>query len=152
MRADGISLDAGPQGNFLLTADETFRKGTLSIVLSVKKETEAFLALRARRGPRFWRAITSRVNEEHGKIVAGHQSIDFQTLETGSGKKQFAPDKSFVMKIYLDDTNVARVTVKGEKTSTVKHDGPPRVEEAGAVGVFVKSGTVVIKHLEVRED
>ena len=150
--ADGVSLAAGPHGNFLLTRDESFRKCTLSIILSVKEGTDAFLALRARRGPQVWRAITSRVNEESGKILAGHQSIDFHVLEEGSGRKQFAPDKSCVMKIHLDDKNVARVTVKADRTSSVKHDGPPRVEDAGAVGVFVKSGTVVIKHLDVQED
>ena len=48
---EGVYLEAGPHGNFLLTSDATYRKCTLKITLAVRAGTEAFLALLARAGP-----------------------------------------------------------------------------------------------------
>jgi serine/threonine protein kinase len=152
MSDEGVYLEAGPHGNFLLTRDATHRKCTLSITLAAKAGTDAFLALRARRGQRIWRAITSRVNEERGRVYAGHQSIDFQTAEIGSGRKSFAPDKAFLMKIQLGDRNITRVNVKTDKWSSTSHDAPSQVEDSGSVGLFIKSGTVLIKALDIEDN
>ena len=90
MNEKGVYLEAGPNGNLLLTREASYRKCTLTLTLSAKEGTEAFLALRARRGPRGWQAVTSRVNDEGGKIHVGHQAIDFQTLETGAARRDSA--------------------------------------------------------------
>ena len=92
------------------------------------------------------------MNEAQGKVHAGHQSIDFQTSETGLGRKQLTPDKTFVITFHVGDGNVTHVTIRREKTSLASHAGPAPVEDAGAVGLFVKSGTVIIKAIDVQDE
>jgi len=152
MNEDGVSVEAGPRGNILITRDGSYKKCTLSITLAARQGTDAFLVLRARRGAQGWQAITARVYEEQGKVRAGHQSIDFQMTETGNGRKEFAPDKFFVMKFQVNDKSDARVTVMKETTSSTNHDGDPVERVDGAVGLFVKSGRIVIKTMDVQDN
>ncbi len=55
------------------------------------------------------------------------------------------------MKFEIDEKNVARVTVKGDRTSVANPDRPSANGDTGAVGVFVKSGTLTIERLDVQE-
>ncbi len=91
MNEKGVRLEAGPNGNLMLTRDASYRTCSMTVTLSAKADTEAFLALRARHGPQGWQAITARVNGEAGKIRVGHQATDFQPLETGRVRKDLRP-------------------------------------------------------------
>jgi Protein kinase domain len=153
MDRDGVSLSAGPGGNFLLTRRDTYRSCKLSITLSAQKGTEAFLALRAHLGPDGWRAITARVHDEGGRIRVGYQAIDFQPADhppRGARPETVAPDKSFHIRFEIDGRDVAQL-VANKETSSMAYAKTPVVDYRGAAGVFVKSGTLVIHAMDVQE-
>jgi hypothetical protein len=151
MDRDGVSLSAGPGGNLLLTKRESYRRCTLSMTVSAKKGTEAFLALRAHRGPDGWTAITARVYDDEGRIRAGYQSTDFQPSERGTRPETVAIDKSFRIKFQIDGQDVAGLIVNQTTTSSITYAKTPAADYRGAVGVFVKSGTLVIHAMDVQE-
>jgi serine/threonine protein kinase len=151
MNEKGLYLEAGPHGNLLLTQDATFRKCILTITLAAKEGTDAFLALRACRGPQVWQAITARVSERNGKIRVGPPATNFQTSETGAGHKEFLPGKAFGVKFDIDEKNIARVAMKGERTAFARVERTPANYETGAVGIFVRSGTVMIERLDIQD-
>jgi serine/threonine protein kinase len=151
MNEKGLHLEAGPNGNLLLTREGGYRKCVLTITLSAKEGTVAYLALHARRGPQGWRAVTARIHDEGGKIRVGHLAIDFQTAATGGARTEFSPGKLFGMRLEIDERNLARITVKGEKMSSPTPGRPQSDEDVGAVGVFVTSGTVVIERMDVQD-
>jgi hypothetical protein len=151
MDRDGVSLSAGPGGNLLLTKRETFRRCTLSITLSAKEGTEAFLALRAHRGPDGWRAITARVYDEGGRIRAGYQSADFQLPDRGKRLETVPPGKSFRIRFQVDGRDFASLIASQNDTSSMSYAKTPVSDYRGAVGVFVKSGTLVIHAMDVQE-
>ncbi len=85
MDESGVFLSAGSSGNLLLTRYEGFRDCTLRLDVSAAKGTEAFLALRAHRGPDGrWRAITSRLYDEGGRI-RGRPGRGFPAPRTREG-------------------------------------------------------------------
>ena len=91
-----LVLSAGPNGNLLLTKRDTFQTGKLVLTMAATKGTEAYLALRAHRGPDgAWRAITVRITDEAGKIRVGHPSLDFQPPENGTKPEEYATEKFF---------------------------------------------------------
>jgi hypothetical protein len=151
MDRDGVSLSAGPGGNLLLTRKESFRRCKLSLTLSVQKGTEAFLALLAHRGPDGWRAITARVYDEGGRIRAGHQSTDFQLPDQGTRLETVPLGKSFRITFEINGQHMARLVSNSKETSTMAYAKAPAGNYQGAVGVFVKSGTVVIHAMDVQE-
>jgi serine/threonine protein kinase len=152
MNEKGLYLEAGPHGNLLLTQDATYRKCVLTITLAAKEGTDAYLALRASRAPHVWQAMTARVSERNGKIRVGPPATNFQTPETGAGHKEFLPGKAFGVKFEIDEKNIARVAMKGERTASASLNGaPPANHETGAVGIFVKSGTVMIERLDIQD-
>jgi serine/threonine protein kinase len=150
MSEKGVRIAAGTSGNLLLTSAASYRKCTLTLTLAAMKGTEAFLVLQARRDRQGWHAVTARIFEENGKIRVGHQAIDFKTEELGAARQEFAPGKLFGMRFDVDEKNVAHVIVKGVETSSVAMNQHPADQGAGAVGVFVKSGTILIERLGVQ--
>jgi serine/threonine protein kinase len=147
MKEKGVYLGAGPNGNLLLTRDASYRRATLKLTLSVMPGTEAFVALRARRGADGWKGLTARVVQVGGKIHAGGQATDFQTQESGSVRDDIEPGKPFVMTFQIDERNVASVTVKGHKTSSATLEPASHDEDKGAVGLFVTSGTLIVNRM-----
>jgi serine/threonine protein kinase len=145
----GVYLSAGPNGNLLITKRETYRSCRLTLTVAATKGTDAFLALRAHRGEDGWRAITAHVIDEGGKIRVGRPSLDFQPPENGTRSLDFAPEKSFVIKFEINDANVARLRIK--ETWTMDCTRPPAGAYTGAVGLFVKSGTLIIYGMNVEE-
>jgi hypothetical protein len=150
MDEEGVYVSAGPNGNLLLTKNAADRRCTLTIDVSVTKGTEAYLALRAHEGPDGWRAITSRLIEEGGKVRAGGQSADFQLPERGKPLTDLVPARRFHIVFQIDGANVCRLTVKQKGTSSTSYANLPAGEYAGAVGVFVKSGSLIIHHMDVK--
>jgi hypothetical protein len=150
MGETGVTLSAGANGNLLLTRNAAFRRCALTIDVSVNKGTEAFLALRAHDGPDGWRAITARLIEEGGRIRAGGQSADFQLPERGKPLMDLVPAKRFHVVFQVDGANMCRLTVKQQETSPASYADLPAGEYAGAVGVFVKSGSLTIHHMDVK--
>jgi hypothetical protein len=73
LKADGLWVGAGANGNYLLSRRADCRKTTTKIELATNKETEAFLAVRAGPEPEGWHAITSGVWNDGGKTKAGMQ-------------------------------------------------------------------------------
>ncbi len=147
----GVFLSAGAGGNLLLTKQEGFRSCTLTLDVSVTNGTEAFLALRAHRGPDGSRAITSRVNEEGGHVRAGGQAADFQLVEQGKPLMDLVPARRFHIVFKVNEANVSRLTVKQKETSSTVYANLPAGAYEGAVGVFVKSGTLIIHYMDVKE-
>jgi serine/threonine protein kinase len=150
MNRDGVSLSAGPGGNLLLTRKASFRKCKLSLTLSAHKGTEAFLALRAHRGPDGWRAITARVYDDGGRIRAGNPSTDFQQPDQGTRTETVPLGKSVRIVFEINGQHMSRL-VSNQETSTFAYAKTPAADYKGAVGVFVKSGTVVIHAMDVQE-
>jgi hypothetical protein len=150
MNRRGVFLSAGPGGNLLLTRRDDYRKCELSITLSATRGTEAFLAVRAHRGPDGWRGITARVFDEGGRIRAGHQSVDFRLPDQGRAIETADPEKPLRMRFRIDDKGVSRLDIRKE-TSSIDNASTPAGRYAGAVGVFVKSGTVIIHDMDVRD-
>ena len=130
MQEKGLVVEAGKAGgNFLLTRDTSFRKGSISINLSASAGTEAFLVLRATEGPDGWRAVTSRIVEEGGRIRVGLQSHDFAVPErrgrrAAPSRGEFDPGKSIHMKFSIDAAAKAQVVSNGRLATTVVHGGP----------------------------
>ncbi len=75
----------------------------------------------------------------------------FRHWKPAAARRDFAPGKPVVMRFEIDEKNVARVAVKGENTSVANLDRPPPGEDAGAVGILVRSGTLVIERLDVQD-
>jgi hypothetical protein len=151
MDRDGVHLSAGPGGNLLLTKRGFDRSCTLSLTLSAEKGTEAFLALRAYRGPDGWKAITARLYDEGGRIRVGHQSSDFQLPDHGTRLETVAPGKSFHIRFQIDGQDVARLVANRKDTSSMAYAKTPVGDYKGAAGVFVKSGTLVIHAMDAQE-
>ena len=151
MDETGVFVSAGPNGNFLLTRRANYRGCSLTLDVSATKGTEAFLALRAHRGPDGWRAITSRVIDEGGRIHAGGQSADFRVPERGKILMDLVPARRFHVVFQIDRAGAARLVVKQKDTSRNSYADLPAGESAGAVGVFVRSGTLIVHGLDVEE-
>jgi serine/threonine protein kinase len=145
----GVYLSAGPNGNLLLTKRESYKSCRLTLTVAATKGTDAFLALRVHRGEDGWRAITAHVLDERGKVRVDHPSLDFQPPENVARSQDFAPEKTFVIKFEINDANVARVRIK--ETWPMDCTKPPASEYTGSVGLFVKSGTLIIYGMNVEE-
>ena len=150
MNERALTLAAGADGNFLLTRRANYRKCSVKLDMALTRGTEAFLALRAARGPDGWNALTSRVVDVNGTVRVGHQSLDFRADESGTGLKEFATDTFITVTFEDNGRGTRRVLVKGKPTS-VMEEGDNADGDGGSVGLFVKSGTVVIRSVMVEE-
>jgi serine/threonine protein kinase len=147
----GLSLEKGSAGNLLLTRRSDYTKCSMSITLAADENAEAYLALRAHLGPDGWHAVTSRIVCEGGKVRAGFASIDFQTQERGHQIAEKPAGKTFMIRFVIDDKGADRVFINGQETSSLSNANHPVQEYVGAVGLFVKSGKVLIESLNVSE-
>jgi serine/threonine protein kinase len=146
-----LMLWAGPGGNLLLTRRDDFKKCSISVALAVNDDTEAYLALRAHHGPDGWRAITSRIIGQGGKVRAGLAAFDFQAEEQGKAPAEKMTRQPFRMKFLIDEKGAARVYVGNELTASINDEDHAEREDAGAAGLFVKSGKILIESLVIRE-
>jgi hypothetical protein len=145
----GVTVEAGAHGNFLLTKKSDYSKGALRIAVSVSEGAEAFLVLHGRMEAGEWRAITSRVVGERGTVRAGRLGTDFSVEETGAGAE--GEPGAFLALRFEDDGRGRRAVFVGNKetaTAAVGREGPATA--AGAVGLFVKSGAVKVRNIDVR--
>ncbi len=153
MNDEAVFLEAGSNGNLLLTRDASYRRCTLDVSLAARPGTDAYFALQARRGPGGnWQALTLRVYEQGGKVRVGAPATGFQTLEAGAGVKDFAPDKPFWITFRVSEKHEASVTFKGSRTAPAPLRLAPADEGAGAAGVFVKAGRLMIEKLRVQAE
>jgi hypothetical protein len=146
----GLRVSAGPEGNYLLTRRDRYAACSIKLELAAAKGTEAFLALRAGGGPQGWHAITARVWDESGRIKAGMQYFNFGLPEFGERFKDFGLGESFKIEFRIDQQKQGFVLINGERTAGVAYN-EGNCAEFGAVGLFVRSGTVVIKSLVVTD-
>jgi hypothetical protein len=151
MDRDGVTLSAGPAGNLLLTRKAFRRRCSLKLTLSAAKGTEAFLALRAHRGPDGWKAVTARVYDEGGRIHAGYHGADFQVAGRGAPRESFEPGKAFVVRFQVDDRDVATLRVASQSATSIAHARTAVAAYEGGAGVFVKAGTLVIHTMDVQD-
>jgi hypothetical protein len=147
LTSKGVSLEQGADGNFLLTKRQDFKKSTLKITLAPFDGSEAYLALHARQGPDAWHAVTSRIVCRGGKAYAGATGFDFQQ-EHGQPLEKPA-GKPFMIRFDIDDNGTYRAFVGNQQTSSISSAGPRPAANAGSVGLFVKSGRVLIESLRV---
>ena len=157
MEPKGLVVEAGSGGNFLLTRRSDYRKSAMSIQLAASAGAEAYLVLRAERGPDGWRGVTSRIVDEGGKVRAGWQAVDFAPSERGGNpggvdsRADVRPNATFAIRFSIDAKAKAS-TLAQLKTVTLVHDGPRPVDgTAGAVGLFVRRGSVTVRSLRVEE-
>ena len=147
----GIVISAGQGGNFLLTSNDQYKYCTLIIEIEATEGTEAFLVLRAHEGPGGWNAITSRIDVAGGKVRVGHVSLDFRVEERGIAHRPEYPQGTRVpIKFESNDRGLANVHVRGIPTASENLKTSPADGWSGAVGVFVKSGSLVVNKLQVR--
>ncbi len=90
------------------------------------------------------------MKDEGGKIQVGHPSLDFQPPESDTKPEHFAPEKSFLIRFEIHRENIARVAIKQEKWELACKT-PPASDYTGAIGLFVKSGTLFIYAMNVQE-
>ncbi len=148
----GLSLEKGPAGNFLLTRRSDYTKCSMSITLAAFENAEAYLVLRAHQRPDGWHAVTSRIVCESGKVRAGFASFDFQPKERGRQIVEKPTGKPFMIRFEIDDKGADRVFVGGQETSSSPRGVNQPVQQfVGSVGLFVKSGKVLIESLNVSE-
>jgi hypothetical protein len=146
-----LVMSAGPNGNLLLTKHDDSRSGSLVLNIAATKGTEAYLALRAHRGPEGeWRAITVRLKDEGGKIRVGYPSLDFHPPQDGTKSEGFALERPISVRFEIQRDNVARVGLRQEKWE-LACKGPPASEYTGAIGLFVKSGTLLVSKMLVQQ-
>lgn len=62
-----------------------------------------------------------------------------------------APARRFHVIFQIGATNVARLTVKQKETSSSNYATLPAGKYEGAVGIFVKSGTLTIHCMDIKE-
>ncbi len=146
----GLILEKGTAGNYLLTRKSDHGKCSMSIMLAAFENTEAYLTLHAHQEPDGWHAITSRVVCTGGKVQAGSASADFQTQERGQLVAR-PPGKAFLIRFEIDDDRTDRVFIGGQQTSSSSHGGQTLPAPSGSVGLFVKSGKVLIESLHISE-
>jgi len=152
-----IVLSSGINGNLLITRRANYKKCSITARLVASQGTEAFLALRVVRGPDGWGGVTSRVSADATDVRAGLQSLDFQLPEQGKVPQgnmvrlgRLATDKPISIRFEIDDRNASRVLINGIPMSSIAHNGPrPTDEIEGAVGLFVKSGTLKLAMIRV---
>ncbi len=147
----GLSLEKGSAGNFLLTRKSDYRKCSMSITLAAFENAEAYLVLRAHQGPDGWHAVTSRIVCEGGKVRAGFASFDFQPQERGRTATEKPMGKTFRIRFEIDDKGADRVFINGQETSSPNHVNDQVQKFVGSVGLFVKSGRLLIESLNVAE-
>jgi serine/threonine protein kinase len=152
MSKRNIELVAGPDGNFLITKRQDFKKCSIIISLAATEGTEVFLSLRAGQSPEGWRAVTSRIIVEGGKVHAGMSSINFQIPERDMIRTELTPKKTFLINFSIDANNTGRISINGKETSSFTLDKAQQVDAVvGSVGLFIKSGTVAIESLKTAD-
>jgi hypothetical protein len=151
MTTKELLLWNGPGGNLLLTRKNDFKKCTISVALAVNEGTEAYLALRARLGQDGWRAVTSRIIGQGGKVRVGYGSLDFQASNSEAGSVVKATGKAFRMRFVIDEKGVARVYVGNDQTSIITSDEVAAEENSGAAGLYIKTGKVLVESLMIKE-
>ncbi|HEY2157212.1 MAG TPA: hypothetical protein VGH33_16415, partial [Isosphaeraceae bacterium] len=156
MSGKGLVISGGTAGNFFVTRRSDYKKCTITVDLSATEGTDAYLVLRGNEGPDGWRGVTSRVVDKGGKIHSGLQSLDFAepelggVLAAGDPRAEVLPRTNTRVTFSIDEKNAATVTSKLRKT-TVAHDGPRRLDAAGAAGLFVRKGSVTVRSVRVEE-
>jgi hypothetical protein len=151
MDRDGVTLSAGPGGNLLLTKKGDYKGCTLKITLSAARGTEAFLALRAHRGPDDrWRGITARVYDEKSRIHVGHVSTDFQPPTRRQAMEIVDAGTPLRIAFQINSAGATNLVAK-RGVSSMDNSQTLAGRYAGAAGVFVKSGTLTIHHMDVQE-
>jgi hypothetical protein len=78
------------------------------------------------------------------------QYFNFELAEHGMRRKDFAIGETFTIEFRLQARD-GNVFVNGERTAGVRYTGNRPCADVGALGLFVRSGTVVIKSLVVSE-
>jgi serine/threonine protein kinase len=149
MTGKGLVLEKGTSGNFLITRRNDFEKCSISVTLAVAEGAEIYLALRAHQERDIWHAVTSRITAQKGKVYAGSESYDFQAGETTKKLVEKPTDRPFLIRFLIDEQGVDQVFVGGQQTSSGTYATLPMRSYVGRVGIFVKSGKVLITELNV---
>ncbi len=134
--------------NFLVTRRGDFRASSIKVELTASPGTIAFLAVRAGLGDNGWYGgLTSKIFEQYGKIRAGMKSGDFREDEWGRPRRAFRPGEFFTVLVAINEDRDGGVGVNEQG-----RDGAAcNCKETGAVGVFVKTGTLFIRSLRVSD-
>ena len=97
MNEKGLYLESGPNGNLLLTREEGYRKCVLTLTLSVKEGTEAFLALRGAVAlADFGRPSPSWCTIWAGRFVSGIRRLIFRRRRWVRHEKNSLPTNPLV--------------------------------------------------------
>jgi formylglycine-generating enzyme required for sulfatase activity/serine/threonine protein kinase len=148
MSQKGLTIKAGTLGNFLLTKQSNFRKGALKIALAVEEGAEAFLVLHGRTAAGEWHAVTSRLRNDKGSVRAGRLGTDFATEEAGTAVE--AKPGPFLSIRFEDDGRGNRRVFVGNKATATVPVGHDEADNEGAIGLFVKTGSIVVRSIDVR--
>jgi hypothetical protein len=151
MNKKDVTLKQGTGGNLLVTVNEEYDKCELFLRIALSKGSEVFLALRAKEGPQGWLGVTTRLYEEGGNIHAEQLSLNFEKASELKMAKPPNPDTPIPISFSIDAKGVARLAIAEQETFSATYKAPPNGLREGAVGVFVKGGSVSISHLDVRD-
>ncbi len=103
-------------------------------------------------GPDGWHAVTSRIVCSGGKVHSGFASFDFQPHESGRQLAEKPAGKTFQIRFKIDENGADRVFIGGLETSSSPSVNQQVREYVGAVGLFVKSGKLLIESVRVDEE
>jgi hypothetical protein len=143
---EGVTL--GP-GNFLVTKRDDYRHAHVTVEVAGEPGTVAFVAQRVTAGPKGWLAATSMIVDADGRIRAGLEGRNFNDSEIGAHRLDFAYGEFFKIDHITNEDGNAFVRVNDQHTTGVGHGNA--IPERGAVGIFVKSGSVLIRSLVVTD-
>jgi serine/threonine protein kinase len=147
--ARGLIITAGQGGNHLLTKKRDYLKSSLKLSVALSQGAELYLALHARPGTDGWHAITLRVAEDAGKVLAGGQSVDFKASEAAQARLEWKAEQFYNVTFEDDGRGACRVLVNGKPVLPLPR-APDAANAPGAVGLFVKSGSIVVRSIDIR--
>ena len=72
-------------------------------------------------------------------------------MERGKARNNLPPDKPFNIEFKVNASGLSRMLINGPETSSENLAKTPASGYAGAAGLFLKSGSVVIERITVNE-
>ncbi len=143
----GLTIEAGPTGNHLLTARSNFARSDLRIRIAGTPGTVAYLAIRAKPDPKTkgWQAVSVEISASGDGIGVWGIARDLNGPRIAPTKK-FPFDHMIDLEFNIDDDSTKCNLLLDKRSLNFKSfsdvAGVDFLE--GAIGLFVEKGKVII--------
>jgi serine/threonine protein kinase len=150
----GLTIEAGPNGNHLLTKRANYARSDLRIKLAGTPGTVAYLALRAKPNPKTkgWQAISVEISASGDGIGLWSISRDLKSPKVAPTKK-FSFNHMIDLEFNIDDDSTRCNLLLDKRSLNFKSfaDVPGVEFMDGAIGLFVEKGKVIIESMVIDE-